>query len=193
MWNRRCTFCLPHAEGRGFESHQPLPRRPAFAGLFCGGSRLVRLRRRVPHWVAAASRQRGASESGSFAGHLWELEPVSSCGAKPHHGVGVGVHLARDRVADDRATPSGVAGGRLPATAFAHEQSRWEHRSTRLRLVRSERRWRHRSRSSFQCLSATVRWCAWRVGSFPCCPTGPVVAVRLSCRPLGAAARPGVT
>ena len=36
-----------HAEGRGFESHQPLRKRPAFAGLFRGRSRLVRLRRRV--------------------------------------------------------------------------------------------------------------------------------------------------
>jgi len=34
-----------HAEGRGFESHQPLQERLAFAGLFCVGSRLVRLRR----------------------------------------------------------------------------------------------------------------------------------------------------
>jgi hypothetical protein len=34
-----------HAEGRGFESLQPLPRRPAFAGFSCGHSRLVRLRR----------------------------------------------------------------------------------------------------------------------------------------------------
>lgn len=52
-------------------------------------------------------------------------------------GPGVGVHLARDRVAYDGVTPAGVAGGRLPATAFAHEQSRWEHRSTRLPVVRS--------------------------------------------------------
>ena len=37
------TAC--HAEGRGFESHQPLSKRPAFAGLFCVRSRLVRLRR----------------------------------------------------------------------------------------------------------------------------------------------------
>jgi hypothetical protein len=79
------------------------------------------------HWVVAASPPREASESGSFAGRLWELEPVTFC-AKPHHGVGVGVHLARDRVADDGAIPSGVASGRLPGTAFAHEQSRWEHR-----------------------------------------------------------------
>jgi hypothetical protein len=32
-----------HAEGRGFESLQPLRRRPAFAGLFRCGSRPVRL------------------------------------------------------------------------------------------------------------------------------------------------------
>jgi hypothetical protein len=38
-----------HAEGRGFESHQPLPRRPAFAGLFRGSRRLVRVRRRAPN------------------------------------------------------------------------------------------------------------------------------------------------
>jgi hypothetical protein len=34
-----------HAEGRGFESLQPLRKRAAFAGLFRGRSRLVRLRR----------------------------------------------------------------------------------------------------------------------------------------------------
>ena len=34
-----------HAEGRGFESLQPLQKRPAFAGLFRVRSRLVRLRR----------------------------------------------------------------------------------------------------------------------------------------------------
>ena len=34
-----------HAEGRGFESLQPLLRRPAIAGLLCVRSRLVRLRR----------------------------------------------------------------------------------------------------------------------------------------------------
>jgi hypothetical protein len=90
------------------------------------------------HWVAAASPQRGRRESSLFAGRLWEREPVTFCGAKPHHGVGVGVHLARDRVADDGATPSGVAGGRLPATAFAHEQSRSEHRSTRLPVVHGD-------------------------------------------------------
>ena len=33
-----------HAEGRGFESHQPLSKRPAFAGLFRLRSRVVRLR-----------------------------------------------------------------------------------------------------------------------------------------------------
>ena len=37
------TAC--HAEGRGFESLQPLPKRPAFAGLFRLGSRLVPLHR----------------------------------------------------------------------------------------------------------------------------------------------------
>jgi hypothetical protein len=39
------TAC--HAEGRGFESLQPLPKRPSFPGLFRLGSRLVRLRRRT--------------------------------------------------------------------------------------------------------------------------------------------------
>jgi hypothetical protein len=37
-----------HAEGRGFESLQPLQERPAFAGLFRGNSRLVRLLRAGP-------------------------------------------------------------------------------------------------------------------------------------------------
>jgi mono/diheme cytochrome c family protein len=40
-----CSAC--HAEGRGFESLQPLSKSPAFAGLFGGRSRPVRLRRRV--------------------------------------------------------------------------------------------------------------------------------------------------
>jgi hypothetical protein len=39
----RASAC--HAEGRGFESLQPLPKRSAFAGLFRRGSRQVRLRR----------------------------------------------------------------------------------------------------------------------------------------------------
>jgi hypothetical protein len=50
------AFCGPmtdpstacHAEGRGFESLQPLSKRPTFAGLFCSDSRLVRLRRAGP-------------------------------------------------------------------------------------------------------------------------------------------------
>jgi hypothetical protein len=51
-----------HAEGRGFESLQPLRRRPAFAGLFRGRSRLVRLRRRAPNRHPAAKRGGCASE-----------------------------------------------------------------------------------------------------------------------------------
>jgi hypothetical protein len=52
-----------HAEGRGFESHQPLSKRPAFAGLFCGRSRLVRLRHRTMNGQSPPSRQ-GLAPSG---------------------------------------------------------------------------------------------------------------------------------
>jgi hypothetical protein len=41
-----------HAEGRGFESLQPLRKSPAFASLFRAPSRLVRLRRRVNERVS---------------------------------------------------------------------------------------------------------------------------------------------
>ena len=52
-----------HAEGRGFESHQPLSKRPASAGLFRGSSRLVRLCRRVPQWVHVGRRAAGATQN----------------------------------------------------------------------------------------------------------------------------------
>ena len=62
------------------------------------------------------------------------------------------------------------------------------HSCNRLR----DRQQRHR-RHRIPCLSETVGWCARRVGSFPCCPAGLGRGRCLSCRPLGAAARPGVT
>jgi hypothetical protein len=49
--NQRLTGTIRsacHAEGRGFESHQPLRKKPVFAGFFCVRSRLVRLRRVGP-------------------------------------------------------------------------------------------------------------------------------------------------
>jgi hypothetical protein len=126
-----------HAEGRGFESHQPLVGKACICRPFLCAQSAGAFASTGSHWVAATSPRRGASESSLFAGGLWEFEPLTFCGAKPHHGFGIGVHLARDRVADDGATPSGLGGGRLPATAFAPEQSRWEHRSTRPPVVRS--------------------------------------------------------
>jgi hypothetical protein len=55
------------------------------------------------HWVAAASPQREASESGLFAGRLWATRTRDLLRRQPRHGVAVGVHLARDRVADEGA------------------------------------------------------------------------------------------
>jgi hypothetical protein len=74
-----------HAEGRGFESHQPLLRRSAFAGLFRVCSRLVRLRPRVPNGyrgqTLAAVRPECAGRSG---GHRKVgLEPIAQKPACP--------------------------------------------------------------------------------------------------------------
>jgi hypothetical protein len=46
--NRKTSRTACQAEGRGFESLQPLSRRPAFAGLFRSASQQVRLHRRGP-------------------------------------------------------------------------------------------------------------------------------------------------
>jgi hypothetical protein len=60
-----------HAEGRGFESLQPLQKRPAFAGLFCWGSCQVRLR---PVGLKPDSRpadRRRLRGNARYAGRFW--------------------------------------------------------------------------------------------------------------------------
>jgi hypothetical protein len=59
-----------HAEGRGFESLQPLPKRSAFAGLFHTCSRLVRLRRRAPIGHRRRRPRRERLESGALRASL---------------------------------------------------------------------------------------------------------------------------
>jgi hypothetical protein len=68
-----------HAEGRGFESLQPLSKRPAFAGLFRGRSRLVRLRHRTMTGQACLWRLASAIGRGSLAGDSERPAPWNFC------------------------------------------------------------------------------------------------------------------
>jgi ketosteroid isomerase-like protein len=100
------------------------------------------------HWVVGGQPpQREPSESGEFAGVCGPLEPLTFCGGT-RHGLASQVSVGSREVADDCATPSGVAGGRLQSTAFAHEESRWEHGSTRSRRSVESTRERHSTLSA---------------------------------------------
>src|SRR5215207_423839 len=68
-----------HAEGRGFESLQPLSKRPAFAGLFRGRSRLVRLRHRTMTGQSCPWRLASALGRCSLAGDSERPAPWNFC------------------------------------------------------------------------------------------------------------------
>ena len=83
---RRSTAC--HAEGRGFESLQPLRKRPVFAGLFCVRSRLVRLRRvGLTPDSPRADRRPSKEKTPCLQAHSGSSEPKSFCGACRRSGV----------------------------------------------------------------------------------------------------------
>jgi len=111
-----------HAEGRGFESLQPLSKRPAFAGRFASGSRLVRLLQQT------MNRQSWRPELPRAP----EKEPICRPSLSPEHDVflpaadgrgldstGVRLRPRRDREARSRHT-SGTA--RLPFSASWEQQ-----------------------------------------------------------------------
>src|SRR5215208_1734459 len=68
-----------HAEGRGFESLQPLSKRPAFTGLFSGRSRLVRLRHRTMTGQSCPRRLASAVGRRSLAGDSERPAPWNFC------------------------------------------------------------------------------------------------------------------
>src|ERR687895_2501495 len=68
------TAC--HAEGRGFESHQPLPKRPAFAGLFRARSWRVRLLRAGPKPDPRQSRRAFDSKKAAVCREFWIVRTV---------------------------------------------------------------------------------------------------------------------
>jgi hypothetical protein len=68
-----------HAEGRGFESLQPLSKRPAFAGRFRGRSRVVRLRHRTMTGQSCPRRLADAVGRCSLAGDSERPAPWNFC------------------------------------------------------------------------------------------------------------------
>jgi hypothetical protein len=68
-----------HAEGRGFESHQPLRKRPAFAGLFRVRSWIVRLRSRTLIGHSRRSSPGSLTRRRAFAGEFCTSERLIFC------------------------------------------------------------------------------------------------------------------
>jgi hypothetical protein len=90
-----------HAEGRGFESLQPLRKRPAFAGLFRGRSRLVRLRPAGPKPDPRQRRRGFGSKNMAVCREFWIVRTVDLLrGYAEGHGF------------DVRASPVSVRNGR---------------------------------------------------------------------------------
>jgi hypothetical protein len=76
-----------HAEGRGFESLQPLRKRPAFAGLFGLGSRLVRLRPVGLKPDSPRADRRPFHRNPCVQAHSGPSEPKSFCGVCRRSGI----------------------------------------------------------------------------------------------------------
>jgi hypothetical protein len=97
-----------HAEGRGFESLQPLPRRPAFKGLFRGRSRLVRLH---PVGLIPDSRPGRSSadprKTRCLQADSGSSEPKSFCGPAEGRVFCLPRPLARPLLQRDDPTDSG--------------------------------------------------------------------------------------
>jgi len=116
-----------HAEGRGFESHQPLSERPAFAGLFRewpSFDLLPERQRRVMNWSKFGRRHLSVAETGGFAGKQREVELTTFC-------------------VDAKGRRFGAAIGRLPACAAVAQKN-----------ARSTERWSAAGQAYFVARSA---------------------------------------
>jgi hypothetical protein len=113
MHRVRRTAC--HAEGRGFESHQTLFKRPAFAGLFCVRSRLVRLRR------VGLTPDSPRGPSSAFQGKRPVCRPIL---VRPNRSTSAGLQRSRVPPAGCNATILWTApAGAIPAVAVLGAQS----------------------------------------------------------------------
>ena len=125
---RRVPPSACHAEGRGFESLQPLPGRPAFAGLFRACSRLMRLLAPDRNRTRGKSTRTFDSKNAAVCRESWLVELLTSCedDAEGHEFDPSGGPVSVRNRALARAGPTDLQDDRLAPRAGACRRSAQE-------------------------------------------------------------------